>query len=59
MECLLTLVEALAMMNMALPRLVVASSNLQAGLRELVPPAAPVYAEHMSQEEWFRSAFDL
>lgn len=43
--------EALAMMNMALPRLVVASSNLQAGLRELVPPAAPVYGEHLSAEE--------
>lgn len=39
------------MMNMALPRLVVASSNLQAGLRELVPPAAPVYGERMSAEE--------
>lgn len=42
--------EALAMMNMALPRLVVASSNLQAGLRELVPPTA-VSGDHMTAEE--------
>eukprot|EP00438_Fugacium_kawagutii_P006085 Skav220311 [mRNA] locus=scaffold525:69951:70877:+ [translate_table: standard] len=43
--------EALAMMNMALPRLVVASSNLQAGLRELVPPTAAVFGDHMTEEE--------
>lgn len=44
-------VEALAMMNMSLPRLVVGASNLQAGLRDLVPPSAAVCAEHLSEEE--------
>lgn len=38
------------MMNMALPRLVVAASNLQTGLRELVPATTPVYAD-VSEEE--------
>ena len=39
------------MMNMSLPRLVVGASNLQAGLRELVPATAAVFAEHMNEEE--------
>lgn len=46
-----TVEEALAMMNMSLPRLVVGASNLQAGLRDLVPPSAAVCAEHLSEEE--------
>jgi len=46
-----TVEEALSMMNMALPRLVVASSNLQTGLRELVPPSAPAFSERMNEQE--------
>mmetsp|Transcript_43745 Transcript_43745/g.81627 ORF Transcript_43745/g.81627 Transcript_43745/m.81627 type:complete len:305 (-) Transcript_43745:221-1135(-) len=43
--------EALAMMNTALPRLVVAASNLQTGLRELVP-AVHVRSDGLSDEEF-------
>lgn len=42
--------EALAMMNMALPRLVVAASSLQTGLRELVP-AVHIRSDGLNDEE--------
>lgn len=37
------------MMNMALPRLVVAASSLQTGLREIVTPLVPMDSEHMEE----------
>ena len=56
-----TVEEALAMMNMALPRLVVGAANLQTGLRELVavPSEHGEYLEEAKQEAEHRAEGEL